>query len=123
MSVTANHINIIASYFKAWKEYDVALISTIFAAEASYEIIPRNRILKGSGEICEYWKRNQKRQRDIFISWDILQEKEDLVSVSFRARFYDVEEKEQQQIVGDINFIFNNNIIQHLSERYDKMSG
>lgn len=105
-------------YFKAWKEYDVTLLREIFTNEANYIIENKNQTFEGIEEISRYWLRNKARQNNIKLEWKTNTDND----VSFRAQFWDSEECELQEIVGDIHFIFDaNGRIDELREYYSKI--
>src|SRR5690348_12085791 len=88
-------------YFRVWREYDYSGLQNLFYATATYEIRGK-RTLKGYKEIRDYWARNQHRQKDLILSWKFLNWDASRITVSFNARFFDTEEKQYQQILGQI---------------------
>ena len=112
---------IVNDYFNAWQSYDNSTLSRIFDKDAEYIIRPRNRKLTGIKEICRYWKKNENRQRNLVLNWSIAEVKTMEVSCEFTAQFFDVEENQNQEIIGNINYEFCNNWkILSLSETYKK---
>lgn len=104
-------------YFKAWREYDLTLLREVFTNEAKYIIENKNRVFEGIEEISRYWLRNKSRQNNIVLEWKMNTDND----VSFCACFWDSEECEQQEVVGDIHFIFDENgRIVELREYYSK---
>lgn len=117
---TYTHDNIIKSYFESWKHYDNALLERIFHKNATYKIKPKNRSLKGHDQLLKYWTRNKNRQRNIRLKWDILNRNIYTYKVSFEAKFYDFEERENQKVEGVINFSFYKKKVIRLTEQYKK---
>lgn len=112
---------VIENYFISWKNYDLKLLSNIFEVESTYSIINKSFCYKGINEITNYWIRNSKRQKDLDLKWEITKENKKVTTVTFNANFYDIEEKEYNNINGCINFYINKNKkIYKLSETYNK---
>ncbi len=113
--------NIVESYFKAWKKYDLKLLGKIFEQDANYFIENKSFGYNGIKQITDYWIKNSLRQRDLKLEWKIILEKIDAVKVYFNAKFYDTEEAEFNDISGYIDFFINNkDKIYKLSEFYTK---
>jgi hypothetical protein len=111
----------IENYFHSWKNYDVSLLADIFAANAVYIIQPNNQTLSGVNAIQQYWLRNARRQRNLVISWQLIDWLAQDYICTFEAQFDDIEERETHRIAGHINFTLNNNgCIVVLSETYSK---
>lgn len=104
-------------YFKAWQEYDLYLLHEVFSEDAKYVIENKNTSYEGIEAICQYWVRNKKRQKGLTLAWHT-----DLdFSTVFKARFWDCEESEDQEIIGKINFSFDaQGKIVELREKYYK---
>lgn len=113
--------NIVESYFKAWKKYDLKLLEKIFEQDANYFIENKSFGYNGIKQITDYWIKNSHRQRNLKLEWKIILDKKDAVKVYFNAKFYDTEEAEFNNISGYIDFFINNkDKIYKLSEFYTK---
>ena len=111
----------VKKYFAAWKAYDTELLQSIFMPSAKYIIQNKKRIYTGIQEIVQYWKRNEKRQKDIQLSWKTIKSEPFCETVDFLAEFWDIEECVFNKITGFIVFKFNSeNKIEELSELYQK---
>lgn len=120
-AVTADPVRVAAEYFRAWKDHDLSAISLLFSSNAKYKILPKRRVLQGLSSICNYWKRNQKRQKDFSVSWNVISSSKNYVQVKFGAEFYDNEEDQRQSVTGKIEFFLDNsNMVVILSEDYRK---
>lgn len=113
-------VDIVNNYFFSWKEYDIDLLTKIFHPKATYNIKPIHQVLTGIEEICRYWERNKKRQRNIIVEWEIIKTTLSSIDCEFNAEFWDNEESEQQRISGNISFVIIDGIIYSLSETYQK---
>ena len=114
-------IKVVDDYFDAWQSYDNSILCRIFDKKAKYIIRPRNRKLIGIKEICRYWGKNESRQRNLILNWSIAQVKPLQISCDFTAKFFDVEENQNQEIIGKINYRLCKNLkILSLSETYKK---
>lgn len=120
MDAFTEHEKKVEKYFEAWKNYDILLIKAIFSESAKY-IIRGKRTYKGINAIIAYWKRNERRQKNIQLHWKIVKESAHCEIVEFGAYFFDKETKKHTKVNGQIIFKFNNeNKIITLSEAYKK---
>lgn len=110
------------NYFIAWKYYDFELLNNIFTRDAKYIISNKKRVITGIEDISKYWKRNKDRQKNIKLTYRIKGIKRDLIKVIFQAKFYDIEENQNQTISGYIMFKTKCGKISKLEERYVKLS-
>lgn len=109
---------IINLYFEAWKTYDISLLHKIFSPNAKYVIENKKKTYIGIEEICQYWLRNKNRQRDLQLCWKNVAD----ANAIFSAQFWDDDEKENQEIIGDIHFdICSDDKIVELRECYKKI--
>jgi len=110
---------VVDAYFEAWRSYDAALLRQLFTADAVYVI---NACKKYSNieEIQHYWKRNRARQRDLRVSYVIIDVKKDFTSVHFLANFYNAIDRTNDKIDGEIHFYCMLSKIYRLSEWYVK---
>lgn len=110
------------SYFTAWILHDSLAIKRLFTPEATYNIKPRKRVLKGQEEICAYWDRNKERQDNLTVEWTIIQLSKKRAKSDFTAIFFDNVDQQHQTITGTIKFLFNTKgQIVALSETYKKI--
>lgn len=122
MEPTLNPKKAVQEYFRIWKTYSTLGVMQLFDANARYEIIPKQRTLNGSAEICKYWKRNSQRQKGLKLLWDIRSIKKTYAKVHFIAKFYDIDENEHQKVEGVIKFYLNEkSAVTLLSEYYQKL--
>ena len=104
-------------YFEAWQTYDLILLHEVFSKDAKYVIENKNTSYEGIVAISQYWLRNKKRQKGLTLAWYTYLD----FSTVFKARFWDCEESENQEIVGVINFSFDTQgKIVELREYYHK---
>ncbi len=115
---TLSHLELADKYFFSWLTYSIQDVRNLFHSDARYLIKPRNRVLHGIDEMCDYWKRNSKRQRDLVVDWAYIKESGNLITFAFTANFYDKEEMQYQYISGEIDFLIENNRILSLEETY-----
>lgn len=109
-------------YFTAWLKHDSLSIKGLFTSEATYNIKPRKRVLKGQDEICAYWDRNKERQDNLVLEWIVIKSNRKQVKSDFVATFFDNIEQQHQCIRGTIQFIFNaKGQVVDLSETYEKI--
>lgn len=121
MELISDHRKIVAKYFQAWKTYDTLSVVQLFDAKARYEIRSKQRTLNGHAEICEYWRRNEQRQKGLKLLWNLLSTKKTYAKAHFVAEFYDKEEDEYQKVIGIIEFYLNDQqAVTLLSEHYKK---
>ena len=121
MGATASVVNIVDEYFRTWEESDFSSLVVLFSPDATYEILPIGKTLKGHAEISEYWKRNKNRQKSLSLWWKTISFSSKHIEVIFIAEFDDCEELERQKIVGEIFFsIVGNATIKSLTETYRK---
>lgn len=107
-------------YFKAWNFYDIGLLKEIFSVNARY-VIRKKKIYRGIDQIIEYWKKNQKRQKDLQLHWKVIKRTARCDVVEFGAYFYDISEKLYNKINGTIIFKYDaNEKIKVLTEAYRK---
>ena len=119
---TVDPANLVAEYFRIWRDYDLSAISRIFAPDGTYVIHSIHRTIRGHREISDYFLRNKRRQKDLSLDWAILHCAAGYSQASFRAKFFDREEGQRQTIKGIISFsIDSNGQIRSLSEAYEKV--
>lgn len=120
MDFYTSHNSRVEKYFIAWEKYDINLLKKIFSPNAHY-IIKGKKIYRGINEIKAYWLRNEKRQKNLHLNWNIIKSEELMDIVNFNATFWDSEDNINNIINGRITFKFNNeNTIILLSEIYSK---
>ncbi len=119
MELPISNQKIVDAYFRAWHKYDLSLLNKLFDTNACY-VIRNKKTYAGIEEIKNYWVRNKERQRDLETSYRITDTKENFVRLNFKANFFDVEESEQQQIVGEMEMILAFGRITKLEEGYSK---
>lgn len=122
MDVTTSLNDLVEGYFQAWEHYDISHLRRIFAPEASYEIRNKHQTFHGIEQIAAYWLRNQRRQQNLILIWDVVDIRGDWIQAWFQANFYDSEERSQQTVTGNIEFIVDrwSRKITQLSETYVK---
>lgn len=120
MDVIIKESQRVNSYFKAWKEYNIDLLRHIFTPNAKY-VIRGKRTYYGIDQIVEYWKKNQKRQKELQLYWKIKKSTPRCEIVKFGAYFFDITTGLYNKINGEIIFKFDEkNRILVLTEAYTK---
>ena len=107
-------------YFQSWQTFSISLLNRIFAKNAQYIILDKNRTLSGINEIEQYWKRNEARQKELNILYKVVVFSVNYYNICFTASFYDSEEEQRQTISGTIELFVEKDKIAELKERYTK---
>lgn len=96
-------MNLAEIYFLSWDTHDEGGICSIFREDAPYIILNKLKILRGSREVADYWRRNSTRQKHLIVKRQYVSCLGVCVAL-FNASFLD-EEEGWQTIYGVITFI------------------
>ncbi|MHC4474764.1 MAG: nuclear transport factor 2 family protein [Planctomycetota bacterium] len=115
-------MRIVQLYKRAWEEHDTALLRRLFTPDATYREKSRARPFQGIEEICDYWKENSQRQRNVVFLPRFVVSDHDCIRAMWKSSFFRVDLGRWLLLSGQFEAKIRRGRIADFRERFQKRS-
>lgn len=119
-SAPSRYSELVMQYKKAWEQHDLNILKKLFSQDAIYQEKREREPFDGIDNICKYWVRNARQQKNVVFSPLFITEDDNLLRCLWKSKFYREDLKRWLILTGEFIAEIRDNKIYSFKENYEK---